>query len=55
VIFCEKLPVGTHSFYVDLLPRYTGKYTLNPAKVELMYLPVVNANNALRKVEVEER
>lgn len=53
-IFCEKLPEGTHTFTIDLLPRYTGNYTLNPAKVEMMYFPVVNANNDMRKVEIGE-
>ena len=52
VIFCERLPIGTHYFNIELLPRYTGRYTLNPAKIELMYLPVVNANNEMREVEV---
>lgn len=55
VIFSEYLPVGTYHFKVSLLPRYTGKYTLNPAKVELMYFPVVNANNGKRKIEIVER
>ncbi|MDR3245671.1 MAG: hypothetical protein LBT50_04490 [Prevotellaceae bacterium] len=53
MIFCEQLPKGKHKFEIDLLPRFTGAYILNPAKVEMMYLPVVNANNDLRKVKVE--
>jgi len=52
-IFCEKLKKGEYEFTVDLMPRYTGKYTLNPAKAELMYFPAFNANNKLRKVSVE--
>lgn len=52
VIFCEKLPEGTYTFNIPLLPRYSGKYILNPAKVELMYFPVINANNSLRKVTI---
>jgi hypothetical protein len=52
VIFCEKLPVGTYTFNIRLLPRYTGSYILNPAKVELMYFPVIHANNDLRKVNI---
>lgn len=55
VIFSENLPMGTYHFKISLLPRYTGKYTLNPAKVELIYFPVVNANNEKRKVEIVER
>lgn len=55
VVFCEKLPVGNYQFHIELLPRYTGAYILNPAKVEMMYLPVINANNDLRKVSIAER
>jgi len=54
VIFCEKLPEGTYKYYIELLPRYTGGYILNPAKVELMYFPVVNANNDMRKISIQE-
>ncbi|NUO01861.1 MAG: carboxypeptidase-like regulatory domain-containing protein, partial [Saprospiraceae bacterium] len=51
-IFCENLKPGTHRFYIELLPRYAGMFVLNPAKVELMYFPVFQANNSGRKVEV---
>ncbi len=51
-IFCENLRPGTYKFAIRLLPRYTGKFVLNPAKVELMYFPVFQANNEGRKVEV---
>ena len=53
-IFCQKLPQGKHTFYIELLPRFSGKFSLNPAKIELMYLPVVNANNDLRKAVISE-
>jgi uncharacterized protein YfaS (alpha-2-macroglobulin family) len=52
-IFCENLPVGTHEYRIELLPRYSGSYTLNPAKVEMMYFPVIHANNDERKVSIE--
>lgn len=51
-IFCEKLARGIYTFEIDLIPRYSGKYTLNPAKVELMYFPTFNANNELKKVTI---
>jgi len=51
-IFCERLGIGTHRFEVELTPRYTGSYQLNPAKVELMYFPVFQANAAGRRVRV---
>lgn len=52
-IFCDKLPIGEHEFEVKLVPRYSGHYTLNPAKIELMYFPTFNANNTLKKVSIE--
>ena len=52
-IFCEKLARGKYTFEIDLIPRYAGKYTLNPAKVELMYFPTFNANNELKKVTIK--
>ncbi|RMG66621.1 MAG: hypothetical protein D6722_14630, partial [Bacteroidetes bacterium] len=39
-IFCENLPAGTHVYEVAVLPRYPGRYTLNPARAEEMYFPV---------------
>jgi hypothetical protein len=54
VIFCENLKAGIHTFTVSLLPRFTGKFVLNPAQVSLMYVPVVNANTELKVVRVEE-
>lgn len=53
VIFCENLKAGTHTFTVSLLPRFTGKFVLNPSQVSLMYVPVVNANTDLKMVKVE--
>jgi len=52
-IFCERLPIGEHIFEIKLVPRYSGNYTLNPAKIELMYFPTFNANNELKKVKIE--
>lgn len=52
-IFCDNLPVGEHEFEVKLVPRYSGNYTLNPAKMELMYFPTFNANTVLKKVSIE--
>jgi uncharacterized protein YfaS (alpha-2-macroglobulin family) len=54
VIFCENMTAGTYVFQVPLLPRFTGKYHVNPAQVSLMYFPVINANNDMERVEVGE-
>ncbi len=52
-IFCNQLYKGKHTFTVNLLPRYTGMYTLNPAKAEMMYFPVFNGHEAIRKLRIE--
>jgi uncharacterized protein YfaS (alpha-2-macroglobulin family) len=53
VIFCENMQKGKYTFVIHLLPRFTGKYSLNPAQVSLMYAPVVNANTDLKTIRVE--
>lgn len=53
-IFCDALPKGNYTFNVELLPRYQGKYTLNPAKAELMYFPVFYGREMIKKVEIKE-
>lgn len=52
-IFCEALPKGEYKYTIDLMPRYSGQYTLNPAKIEMMYFPVVNSNNNINKIEIK--
>ena len=54
VIFCENMTAGTYVFQVQLLPRFTGKYHVNPAQVSLMYFPVINANNDMELVTIGE-
>ncbi|NME67014.1 alpha-2-macroglobulin family protein [Flammeovirga aprica] len=52
-IFCKKLKKGNYTFKVELLPRYTGNYHLNPAKAELMYFPTFYGNNELKEVGIQ--
>jgi len=52
-IFSEKLTVGTYNFEVELEPRYTGRFTMNPAKASLMYFPTFYGRNALRSVTIQ--
>lgn len=54
VIFCNSLPKGEHLFSVALLPRFTGKYTINPAKAELMYFPVFFGNNEIKTLRIDD-
>ncbi|MES2113172.1 MAG: carboxypeptidase-like regulatory domain-containing protein [Bacteroidota bacterium] len=53
-IFCRKLKQGKYEFTVNLTPRYSGKYTLNPAKAELMYFPVFYGREGMKKVGIGE-
>jgi uncharacterized protein YfaS (alpha-2-macroglobulin family) len=52
-IYCDYLDSGSHTFYIELLPKYPGTYTMNPAKVELMYEPAVNANSDLKTIRIK--
>ena len=51
-IFCTKLKKGDYTFNITLMPRYTGKYLLNPAKAEMMYFPVFFGREAMKKVGI---
>ncbi|WP_276088746.1 alpha-2-macroglobulin family protein [Pedobacter sp. JY14-1] len=51
-IFCSKLKQGKYIFDIRLLPRYSGTYTLNPAKAEMMYFPVFSGRDGMKKVEI---
>lgn len=52
-IYIKSLPAGTHVFEIDLVPRYSGSYALNPAKVELMYYPTIYGRNGVKRVKME--
>ncbi|MDE5419647.1 carboxypeptidase-like regulatory domain-containing protein [Labilibaculum sp. DW002] len=52
-IFCQQLKKGEYTFEIKLLPRYTGNYQLNPAKIAQMYFPIFNANNEAKRVIIK--
>jgi alpha-2-macroglobulin len=52
-IFVEVLAPGTHEFRVPLEPRYTGQFSLNPARAEEMYFPTYYGHNSVEKVQIE--
>ncbi len=54
VIFAEQLKKGKYTYTIELEPRYTGQYTMNPAKAELMYFPVFYGRDAIKKVGIEK-
>lgn len=51
-IFVNRLDVGQRVFTIDLMPRYDGSYTVNPAKVEPMYSPTQMGNGRLSRIKV---
>ncbi len=54
-IFFETLPAGKHTFWIALEPRFSGSYTLNPARAEEMYFPVFFGRNGVRQLAVNSR
>lgn len=52
-IFCDHLPKGEYTFEVKLISRYSGTYTINPARIELMYFPTFNANNEIKTIKIK--
>ncbi|WP_400190723.1 carboxypeptidase-like regulatory domain-containing protein [Hymenobacter sp. B81] len=52
-IFIDLLPAGRHTFRIALQPRYRGRYTVNPAKAEMMYFPTRFGRSASKQCEVE--
>jgi uncharacterized protein YfaS (alpha-2-macroglobulin family) len=52
-IFCQRLPIGKHTFTIKLEPRYTGEFTLNAAKAEQMYFPIFYGRNQTKEVEIK--
>jgi hypothetical protein len=51
-IFYNYMNPGKYTIELPLEVRYKGRYTMNPARAELMYFPIFNGNNALRKVSI---
>lgn len=54
VMFIENLPKGQYTYEVELEPRYTGTYNLNPVKAELMYFPTFYGRNQGTTVNIEK-
>ena len=54
ITYIQDLPEGKMTLEIELEPRYTGRFNLNPAKAEMMYFPVLQANNAASKVSISE-
>ena len=53
-IFCERLETGRYTFTIDLEPRFSGQYTLNPVKVEQMYFPTFYGRNEMGQLTISK-
>ncbi len=51
-VFIRHADPGRRSFTVDLMPRFTGTFTANPAKVSLMYFPTIFSNEGVNQVRI---
>lgn len=52
-IFCSYLPEGKTTFKIELMPRFTGEYHLNPARVELMYFPTLYGRDDMKNITIK--
>jgi uncharacterized protein YfaS (alpha-2-macroglobulin family) len=52
VLFIEKMGKSDYTYEIELEPRYSGHYQLNPAKAELMYFPVFYGRNEMKKIAI---
>jgi alpha-2-macroglobulin len=52
-IFYQVMNQGTYTAEVKLMPRFGGKFTQNPARVEMMYVPTFYGQTAIKKVEIK--
>jgi len=53
ILFIEKMGKGEYSYEIELEPRYSGSYSLNPAKAELMYFPVFYGRNNIKNLTIK--
>ena len=52
-VYYSSLKEGDYTVNIDLVPRYTGRVNLNPAKMEHMYFPIFYGNNELKDVIIK--
>ena len=51
-IFYSKLKAGNYETSVKLQVRYGGRFVLNPARMEMMYVPTFYGRNGIQKIDV---
>ncbi len=50
--YYRNLNAGTYYIDIPLQPRYNGRYVLNCAHAEQMYLPLLSGNNEVRRIQI---
>ena len=53
ILFIEKMRKGENSYEIELEPRYSGSYSLNAVKAELMYFPVFYGRNNMKNLTIK--
>lgn len=53
LVYCKDLPVGMHTFSIDLEPRFKGRFQVNPTKVEEMYSPMNFGRNNMNRINIQ--
>ena len=51
-VFIRHADPGKKRYEIDLMPRFTGRFTANPARVSLMYFPSVSSNNEINRITI---
>ena len=51
-IYLRNMSNGSQTFRVELMPRYTGVYHVNPAKAERMYMPLYYGRTVMKQVRI---
>ncbi|NOU18832.1 MAG: TonB-dependent receptor plug domain-containing protein [Bacteroidales bacterium] len=52
-VFYNRLYNGICIIEITLIPRFTGSFTLNPARAELMYFPTFFGREGVKRIKVE--
>ncbi|MDC1105068.1 carboxypeptidase-like regulatory domain-containing protein [Prolixibacteraceae bacterium] len=53
-IYYSMLHKGNYKVKIELVPRYSGKVNINPARMEHMYFPVFYGNNQIKSIKVNK-
>jgi alpha-2-macroglobulin len=51
--YYRQLSAGNYVIDIPLQPKYSGKYVLNCARAEQMYMPLLCGQNAVRRVSIQ--